>query len=58
MNCLGTNFVYSFILFKNEAYNLIEPLLFVFQNSLIDLLTPKGSHYIKKYNAILHRILG
>ena len=29
MYCLGTKFVYSFSLSKNEAYNLIQPLLFV-----------------------------
>ena len=41
----------------NNRIQIIANKLICARNGLIDLLSPKESHYVKKYNAILHRML-
>ena len=55
----GTYYVYVSLFLEKLKYIIIIVFchFYLFQNGLIDLQTPKGWHFIKKINTILHKML-
>ena len=46
MYCLGTNILHNFGFLKKLTHIILYSHFNLFKNGLIDLLTPKGSHFI------------
>ena len=57
MYCLGTNILHSFSVLQKLNHIILFRHFYLFLSDLIDLLTPKGSHFLSKKHGVLHRRL-